>query len=237
MLNLKGMTLNTMTLGGLAIALGLVVDDAVIDVDNMLRRLRLAPDSQKNPAARLNILLQAAVEVRAPVIFATLAVAVVSIPIITMPGIAGRLFAPLGIAYALATLMSLVVALTLTPALASALLKKSPRGEPRVTQWLHKQYSRNLHRVLDRPLPLIYIVVLLSALALFGASRLKTEFIPELHEGHFIMHMQMPTGSSLSESVRVGNQVGKILRSLPYVENRRAASRPHGERYRYLGNQ
>ena len=216
-INLQGMTLNTMTLGGLAIALGLVVDDAVIDVDNMLRRLRHAPKSSDNPKARIQLLLQAAMEVRAPVMFATLAVAVVSLPIIIMPGIAGRFFAPLGIAYALATLISLAVALTFTPALASAMLRESTKGTPRLTQWLHKHYSRSLKRIIANPRCFCVIILIGALLASFAAFHLSTEFIPELHEGHFIMHMDAPAGTSLDESIRMGNRVTASLHELPYV--------------------
>ena len=116
-----GATLNTMTLGGLAISIGVVVDDAVIDIENIVRRLREnARLAQPRPAAR--VVLDACLEVRSAVVYATFAVILVVLPVMALPGIAGRLFGPLGLAYTLAVLASLVVALTVTPALAMAFL-------------------------------------------------------------------------------------------------------------------
>ena len=130
------MTLNTMTLGGLAIAIGVVVDDAVIDVENIVRRLREnARLSQPRPFAR--VVLDATLEVRSAVVYATFALILLVVPIITLSGLTGRLFAPLGLAFAIAVLASLVVALTVTPALAMAFLPgRVPPRDPAVVRWV-----------------------------------------------------------------------------------------------------
>lgn len=214
-----GVTLNTMTLGGLAIAVGLVVDDAVIDVENMLRRLRQSPDSTGNGYARMSKLWQASLEVRAPVVFATLAVILVSVPIITLPGLAGRFFAPLGIAYALATLFSLLVAVTLTPALCMMFLQSKKDQLPWLTAMLQRHYVGLLKRCYRSPGLLILTVLVLFILSAFSVATFQVKFLPSLHEGHLIVHMEMEPGTSLEESIRYGNEVTKTLRGMPEVDS------------------
>jgi CzcA family heavy metal efflux pump len=213
-----GISLNTMTLGGLAIAIGEVVDDAVIDVENILRRLR-ENRRRAQPLPPLRVVFDASLEVRGAVVYATFAVVLVFVPILTMTGVAGRLFAPLGLAYILAVLASLVVALTVTPALCSLLLKEGrlPEGDPPLVRWLKARYRPLLLRVERHPRGVIAGVVLLTlgglaALPFFGGG-----FVPELKEGHFIIHMTAVPGTSLAESLRLGGRVTDELMKLPEV--------------------
>ena len=157
-----GVTLNTMTLGGLAIAIGVVVDDAVIDVENIVRRLRdNARSAQPRPFAR--VVLDATLEVRSAVVYATFAVILVVVPIMTLSGLTGRLFAPLGLAYTLAVLASLAVALTVTPALAVALLPgRVPPRDPPVVRWARVSYEALLRRLAQRPRTLIAAATLFT---------------------------------------------------------------------------
>jgi CzcA family heavy metal efflux pump len=215
-----GYTLNTMTLGGLAIAIGEVVDDAVIGVENAVRRLRENRRlARTRPEAR--VILDAAFEVRTAVVYATFAVLLVFLPIIALPGVAGRLFAPLGLAYILAVLASLAVALTVTPALSMALLagRGAQAKDPPVVRWTRGGYERLLRGIARRSRLVMaaaaaFTVVGCAALPFFGGS-----FIPELKEGHFIVHMSAVPGTSLDQSLRLGARVADALRRLPEVRS------------------
>ena len=215
-----GLSLNTMTLGGLAISIGLLVDDAVIAVENIYRRLRENRHLEK-PRPAFDVVLGAVLEVRSAVVYATLVVALVFVPELTLPGIAGRLFAPLGIAYILATLASLVVALTLTPALALLLLRggKLPEHEPPLYKWLKPRYGALLERVERRSRVVLVVAGALTLAGLAVLPFLGGSFLPELKEGHFIVHMAAVPGTSIEESLRVGNQVGAALQKLPFVRS------------------
>jgi CzcA family heavy metal efflux pump len=217
-LNAFGVTLNTMTLGGLAIALGEVVDDAIIDVENIHRRLR-ENRSRPQPLPALRVVLSASVEVRSAVVFATFIVILIFLPVLSLAGVAGKLFAPLGIAYILAVLASLAVALTLTPAMAFALLTKGPlpAHEPRLLTWLKTRYIALLMKVEGRVRTVIVFVAILCIAALSMLPFLRGNFIPELREGHYIVHMGIAPGSSLAESMRIGTQVSRALMQLPGV--------------------
>ncbi|MBI3513040.1 MAG: efflux RND transporter permease subunit, partial [Proteobacteria bacterium] len=216
---LYGITLNTMTLGGLAIALGEVVDDAVIGVENITRRLREnMRRAQPRPAAR--VILEATYEVRSAVVYATFAVILVFLPVVTLSGIAGRFFAPLGITYILAVSASLVVALTATPALSLLLLPQRTRErEPPVLRWTRRQYEAVLHRVVRWPRRAIGVALLstvggLALLPTFGAT-----FLPDLQESHFIVHMSAIPGTSLEEALRMGARITEELAKLPIVRS------------------
>jgi len=167
MLRALGATLNVMVLGGLAIAVGEVVDDAIIDVENAWRRLRAAP-----PGARaLDVVLAASVEVRSAVVYATMMVALVFLPVFLLGGLEGALFRPLAVAYVLATLASLGVALTVTPALALVLLPGAvTRHEqpPRLVTALRARYERALGRALARPAPIVAVSVVAIAAGIAG---------------------------------------------------------------------
>ncbi|MBI4620787.1 MAG: efflux RND transporter permease subunit [Desulfobacterales bacterium] len=213
-----GFSLNTMTLGGLAIAVGMVVDDAIIDVENILRRLR-ENRLGENPQPVFQVVLDASIEVRHAVVYATFAVALVFIPVLTMSGVAGRLFAPLGIAYIIATLASLLVALTVTPALCFVFLGQRTFKEPPVVQWLKVKYSSLLVQIERRHRIVIAGVVFFAVAGLAVLPFLGGGFLPELEEGHFIVHMAAVPGTSLQESLRLGRHVSLELLKLPYVRS------------------
>lgn len=207
-----GLSLNTMTLGGLAIAIGEVVDDAVIGVENIVRRLR-ENRRLKFPRTEARVVFDAALEVRSAVVYATLAVILVFLPILALSGVAGRLFGPLGVSYILAVSASLVVAMTVTPAMAMLLLANRQREEtdPPVVRWSRGRYERFLGAITARPRTVIAAAVIFTligcaALPFFGSS-----FIPELKEGHYIVHMNTAPGTSLDESVRLATRVDAAL--------------------------
>jgi CzcA family heavy metal efflux pump len=213
-----GVSINTMTLGGLAVSIGVVVDDAVIDIENIVRRLRenrwLA---QPRPPAR--VILDACLEVRSAVVYATFAIVLVVVPILALGGLAGQLFSPLAEAFVFAVLASLLVSLTVIPALAALLLAHSGAAgrDPPLLRWSRRLYERLLARLLPYPGAVLGVTLLLTIagaveLAGFGAS-----FLPELREDHFILHMSAVPGTSIDESLRLGKAVTETLRKLPAV--------------------
>ena len=215
-----GATFNTMTLGGLAISIGVVVDDAVIGIENIVRRLREnGRRPQPRPVGR--VVLDACLEVRGAVVYATFAVILVVLPIMALSGIAGRLFGPLGLSYALAVLASLLVALTVTPALSMWLLagRKAPKADPPAVRWARAGYENLLRRIARRPRTLIaaaamFTIAGCAALPFFGGG-----FIPELKEGHFVVHLSAVPGTSIDESLRLGAHAADVLRQLPAVRS------------------
>ncbi|MEM5310907.1 efflux RND transporter permease subunit [Paraburkholderia sp. JHI869] len=213
-----GVSLNTMTLGGLAIALGEVVDDAIIDVENIYRRLR-ENRTLREPLPPFRVVLRASLEVRSAVVFATFIVMLIFLPVLTLTGIGGRLFAPLGIAYILAVLASLGVALTLTPAMALALLAKGPlpEREPRLIERLKTHYIGLLTKVEQHAKAVMVIVAAMCAAALASLPFMSGSFIPQLREGHYTVHMGLAPGTSLAESMRIGTQVSDALLQVPGV--------------------
>jgi CzcA family heavy metal efflux pump len=213
-----GYSLNTMTLGGLGIAVGLLVDDAVIVVENVYRRLR---QNIGNAATvpMTDIIAAATFEVRSAVVYATLAIALIFVPVLTIQDVAGRLFGPLGLAYILATLASLLTALTVTPALCSLLIDpdRLPDHEPRLVDWLKTRY-RKLLAAVDAHLIWVMAVIVGASAATFSLVPLiGTSFIPQLEEGHYVIQMTLAPGTSLEESARVGQQVAKALLKAPHV--------------------
>lgn len=215
-----GFSLNTMTLGGLAIAIGDVTDDAIIDVENIFRRLRENRQS-RNPRSIFQVMLDASMEVRGAIVYATFTVLMVFLPILTISGVEGRLFAPLGIAYIAAFLASMLVALTVTPALCMLFLarKDLPEKEPPVMRWLKERYQKILLQVMQHQRivigsVIIFVVAGLSTLPFMGGG-----LLPELREGHFIIHMSAVPGTSIQESLRLGSQVTHELLEIPYIRS------------------
>ena len=213
-------SLNIMTLGGLAIALGEVVDDAIVDVENIFRRLRLNR-TLPQPLPVIQVIVNASVEVRSAVVYATFIVVLVFMPVLALSGVAGKLFAPLALAYILAILTSLAVALTVTPALAFALLHRVSFAteDPWLIRKLKAGYASIITRVERRTGAVITVAALLCVGALGVLPFFSIRFLPELREGHYIVHMTGIPGTSLNEALRVGAEVTAVLRKLPGVRS------------------
>ncbi len=208
-------TLNIMVLGGLAIALGEVVDDAIIDTENIFRRLRENRQATA-PRAAWDVVFQASMEVRSSVVYATFIIALVFVPLLTLGGVAGKLFSPLGVAYILAIMASLVTALTVTPALSYLILANAPlkSSDPPLIAWIKPRYVRVLDWVERHPLSTLSFVALALTIGIAMLPLFRSEFIPELKEGHYIIHMSAIPGTSEKESLRLGSivarEIGKI---------------------------
>lgn len=216
-----GLSINTMTLGGLAIAIGGLVDDAVVDVENVIRRLRENLDRDKvNQLSPLAIVRAASLEVRTGIIYATAIIVLVFIPLFALPGIEGRLFVPLGIAFIVSTLASLLVSVTITPVLCFYLLPsmKSLRDhDTKIVTWLKSHYKVQLSRLLEAPKkPLMYAF---ASVLLAGASIpfMASSFLPPFNEGTLLIGLRLNPGVSLSESASVASQAEKLVRQVPEV--------------------
>ena len=212
--------LNVMVLSGLAIALGEVVDDAIIDVENIFRRLKQNRKLAK-PKPIYNVVFEASMEVRRSVIFATVIIVLVFLPLLSLTGVAGKLFGPLGIAYIASIIASLFVAMTITPALCYLLLGKSDlqTNDSPVISYLKKKYIKILNNVEKRSRSIIFTSLLVISIGLASLPFFKTQFIPPLHEGHFIMHMTAFPATSESESIRIGNEVSEKILSIQGVKS------------------
>jgi Cu/Ag efflux pump CusA len=226
-----GITINTITLGGLAIALGEVVDDSIIDVENIFRRLRESragvppapqppdetPGAGGTPAlpskSIFNIVLNASLEVRRAVVFATFIVALVFMPVLTLTGVQGSFFAPLALSYILAILASLLVALTVTPALAYVVFGKGvgKSEEPHLQRWLKSGYRRVLGLIARWPRALIAVVVVICAVALTRLPSGKGGFLPDFREGHLVLQVHAAPGTSLPAMLQMGTQISHDL--------------------------
>jgi CzcA family heavy metal efflux pump len=212
-----GVTLNTMTLGGLAVAIGVVVDDAIIDVENIVRRLR-SNAGLAVPLPRARVILDASVEVRGAIVYATLIVMAAFLPVFLLGGIQGRFFLPLGLAFVMATIASLIVAITVTPALCSLMLGRVEAGrEPFYLRWLRSFHAMLLRAVASFPKTAFLGACLLLAGTLALVPRLKSEFLPEFREGHFVLQFSMAPGTSLVEMSRIGTIVSKELLADPRI--------------------
>lgn len=215
-----GSTINTMVIAGLVIALGEVVDDAIIDVENILRRLTLNRQLP-NPLPAFQVVLQASLEVRSAVVYASLIVTLVFLPVLFLDGISGSFFRPLAIAYILAILASLLVALTVTPALSLMLLPgvSKERHEAPLAHFLKRIYSAALPFFMSRPRFAIGLVVGMFCLTGIAVMTLKEEFLPSFKETDFLMHWVEKPGSSLESMRRITMQVSRELRDIPGVRN------------------
>jgi CzcA family heavy metal efflux pump len=217
-----GQSINTMTLGGLAIAIGALVDDAIIDVENVVRRLRenaARPPEAQQPAAA--IVRDATLEIRTSIVFATVIIVLVFLPIFGLTGVEGRLLTPLAQAYIVALLASLAVAIVVTPALCYAFLPSAAsiaRGhERRVAHALKSRFARILPWALDRPALVTGVSVVLLAVATLAATRLGTAFLPEFHEGSLTISVNTLPGTALTKSNEIGTRVEQILLAQPEV--------------------
>lgn len=219
-LYLRGGTINTMTLAGLVIAVGEVVDDAIIDVENIARRLRLNR-ALAQPLPAIRVVLDASMEVRSAVVFASLIVILVFLPIFFLPGLAGSFFRPLGLSYILAITASLLVALTVTPAMSLLLLPKTEgrHGDAPLVRWLKAAYGRMLPPLLGRPIGATLFIVLALVLTAGSVPLLGEEFLPNFQETDFLMHWVEKPGTSLDAMRRITVEVSKELRAIPGVRN------------------
>ncbi len=210
----SGATINTMVLAGLVIALGEVVDDAIIDVENIARRLRLAsPEEAQSP---FRIVLAASLEVRSAVVYASLIVVLVFLPVFFLDGLSGAFFRPLALAYVIAIAASLFVALTVTPAMSYMLLtgRKSRAGDPPLTRLLKRGYRAVLPAFVARPWHCLAALVLAFAVTGTAAARLGQEFLPNFQETDFLMHFVEKPGTSVEAMHRVTAAASRELRVL-----------------------
>jgi CzcA family heavy metal efflux pump len=215
-----GATINTMVLAGFVIALGEVVDDAIIDVENILRRLRLNR-TLPEPLPAFQVVLQASLEVRSAVVYASLIVMLVFVPVLFLEGVAGSFFRPLAAAYLLAILASLITALTVTPALSLMLLPgaSSRHRDAPLARWLKSIYAYILPPLIKRPFWAIACVILAFVATGFAAAELGEEFLPNFQETDFLMHWVEKPGSSLDAMRRITIQASRELRSIDGVRN------------------
>lgn len=224
-LHLLGLTINTMSLGGMAIAIGSLVDDAIVDVENVYRRLR--ENSSLPPGFRqstLTVIFNASKEVRLPILNSTLIIVASFVPLFFLSGMEGRLLVPLGIAFVTALGASTLVALTLTPVLCSYLLagRRPSSGklltEPYVARKLKTVYGRLLGRALTRHRQVLAVTAILTVVAIVGFATLGRSFLPPFNEGSFTIGVSTLPGISLEESDRIGHRVEEALLAIPEVQ-------------------
>src|SRR2546425_2131273 len=221
-MKLAGATINSMTLGGLAIAVGAVVDDAIINVENVFRRLRenaQKPSEERQSA--FDAVFKASSEIQSSIVFATLIIILVFLPLFFLSGVEGRLLRPLGLAYVVALFASLVVALTVTPALCSYLLPRARAvvegHEPRLVRWLKHRYQHDLPWALDHSALVITASIILLLAAVISFFWTGRAFLPEFNEGTLTISAVTLPGTSLEESDKLGKTVERILLSIPEV--------------------
>ncbi|WP_029044632.1 efflux RND transporter permease subunit [Cupriavidus sp. amp6] len=217
--HLLGQSINVMTLGGLAIAIGELVDDAVVDVENILRRLRQRA-GKENPPSVLEVIWRASVEVRSGIVYATLVVVLVFVPLFALPGIEGRLFAPLGIAYIVSILASMLVSMTVTPVLSYYLLPRMKRLEhpdSPLVAWLKRVDGRVLDWSFPRAKALLAAAAIAVALAAATVPFMPRAFLPAFNEGSLVMSLMFNPGTSLAEANRMGALAETLIRQVPEV--------------------
>ncbi len=215
-----GITINTMTLGGLAIAIGALVDDAIIDVENVFRRLRQnAQLPVPEPVAR--VVYKASSEIRNSILFATLIIVLVFLPLFSLAGFEGRMFAPLAFAYIISITVSLVVALTVTPVLCYYLLGHSKlihdEKDSRLVAGCKRHYAGLLNWTLRHPYKIIGASAVMLLISLLLIPLMGREFLPPFNEGTLNINANLPPGTSLRESNRIGNIIEKVLHQVPEV--------------------
>jgi len=217
-----GMSVNTMTLGGLAVAIGELVDDAVVDVENVYRRLGENRRSA-SPKPTVQVVFDASSEIRNPIILGTVIVNLVFLPTFFLPGIEGRLFAPLATAYIISIFASLLVALTITPVLAYYLLpgiKRMTHGRDGLLLRVCKRLALKSYSIsMPRPITVLATLGVLVAVALFMVTRLGSEFLPPFNEGTATISFALPPGVSLEESNQIATKAEEAILSIPQVKN------------------
>lgn len=212
-LELLGETINTMTLGGLAVALGVVIDDAVIGTENIVRRLRARGD-----AAARDVVLNASVEVRAPVVYATFVLALTMAPVLFLSGLQGAFFSPLAWSFLLATLASLLVAVTLTPALALLLLgNAAPPTEPKVLERVKRGHEKLLATLCQRPRLALALTTIIGIAAVAGFFSFGAELLPAFRERHYVLQVSGPSGASLEWMRGIGERLTGDLLAIPGI--------------------
>jgi CzcA family heavy metal efflux pump len=215
-----GSTLNTMILAGFVIGIGVVVDDAIIDVENIVRRLRqYRKEGVHKSTAR--IILEASLEVRQAIIHATLIDVVVLIPIFFIGGLSGAFFQPLAVSYGLAVMASMVVALTVTPALCYIFLRNAPieHREPIFVRWLHRIYEPVLSGIISRPAPIFAATALVMVIGFALLPLMKESLFPEFKERDFLSHCITKPGTSVAEERRIVTHISKELQEIEGVRN------------------
>ncbi|HEX8546080.1 MAG TPA: efflux RND transporter permease subunit [Cytophagaceae bacterium] len=214
-------SINTMTLGGLAIAIGELVDDAIVDVENVYRRLR-ENRHLPNPKPALKVIYDASSEVRNSIVYATIIVVLVFLPLFSMTGIEGKIFAPLGIAYITSIVASLFVSLTVTPALCSYLLPKMKKmqeeSDSRLVRWLKKKDVKLLDFGLSHPNKVMLFTGLLFLASMIFIPFFGTEFLPPFNEGSITINLSADAGTSLPESNKIGTIAEELILKVPEVK-------------------
>ncbi len=216
----RGTTINTMILAGFAIALGDVVDDAIIDIENVVRRLRQHRREGVHRSTA-GIILEASLEVRGAIVYATLIEVIAVVPIFFLDGLSGAFFRPLVFSYAIALMVSMAVALTLTPALALIFLRKAKleNRESPIAAWMQRGYSWLLTRVIPKPRYAFASVLVLALVGLSVVPGLGQSLLPEFKERDFLMHWLTKPGTSLGDEVRITTAAAKELQAIPGVRN------------------
>jgi HME family heavy-metal exporter len=216
-----GLSINTMTLGGLAIAIGGLVDDAVVGVENVMRRLKV--DRERHHDHRMNpheLVASATMEVRSAILYATIIIVLVFLPLFALPGMEGRLFVPLGIAFIVSTLASLVVSVTVTPVLAYYLLPRMRslnHGDTKLLAWLKRGYRSSLQRVLNAPKPALVAAGLAVLLAAVAVPFFAKTFLPPFNEGTLLVGLRLNPGVTLAESSALAQQAERLVKQVPEV--------------------
>jgi HME family heavy-metal exporter len=216
-----GLSINTMTLGGLAIAIGGLVDDAVVGVENVLRRLK--EDRAKHHDHRMHpieLVAHATMEVRSAILYATIIIVLVFLPLFALPGMEGRLFVPLGIAFIVSTLASLMVSVTVTPVLSFYLLprmKSLDHGDTKLLAWLKAGYGRSLQAVLNRPKAALAAGAVAILVAAVAVPFFPKTFLPPFNEGTLLIGMRLNPGVTLAESSALAQQAEVLVKAVPEV--------------------
>jgi HME family heavy-metal exporter len=219
-----GFSINTMTLGGLTIAIGGLVDDAVVGVENVLRRLK--QDRQYGVDHHvhlrpLEVIAKATMEVRSAIVYATVIIVLVLLPLFFLPGIEGRLMQPLAVAYIVSLLASMLVSVTLTPVMAFYLLprmKALDHGDTKLVAWVKSRYESGLNRVLAHPRGMIAAGAVSAVLAACTVPFFATTFLPPFNEGSALVGLRLNPGTTLTETVRIATQAEIALQGVPEVE-------------------